>query len=198
MTGQPNKPLSERLAERRAQQMGELDNVTQRLLNEHESTFQQQLNAARRTTESAINAHSQHLNSALSEVETRQTRQIQTLEQRLASAAAQAERLSRAGGLRSWTRPLAITCAVMIGVSAATAGGLLLADRVIDSRIERLATLKQQIERAERLPRLPAGVGLHTAGGHTYLTGVDPSQAFTGTINNGQIPVIGLTRNRED
>ena len=198
MTGQPTKPLSERLAERRAQQMGELDNVTQRLLNEHESAFQQQLNAARRTTESAINAHSQHLNSALSEVKTRQTRHIQTLEQRLASAAEQAERLSRAGGLRSWTRPLAITCAVMIGVSAATAGGLLLADRMIDSRIERLATLKQQIERAERLPRLPAGVGLHTAGGHTYLTGVDPRQAFTGTINDGQTPVIGLTRNRED
>lgn len=196
MTGQPNKPLSERLAERRAQQMGELDNVTQRLLNEHESAFQQQLNAARRTTERAIRAHSQHLNSALSEVETRQTRQIQTLEQRLASAAAQAERLSRAGGLRSWTRPLAITCAVMIGVSAATAGGLLLADRMIDSRIERLATLKQQIERAERLPRLPAGVGLHTAGGHTYLTGVDPSQAFIGSINDGQTPVIGLTRSK--
>ncbi len=196
MTGPLTTPLSERLAERRTQQMGEVDKLTQKLLREHESAFQQQLTAARRTTESAINAHSQHLNSALSEVETRQTRQIQTLEQRLASAAAQAERLSRAGGLRSWMRPLAITCAVMIGVSAATAGGLLLADRMIDSRIERLATLKQQIERAERLPRLPAGVGLHTAGGHTYLTGVDPSQAFIGTINDGQTPVIGLTRSK--
>jgi len=198
MTGRPTKPLSEKLAERRQKQMGELDDVTQRLLSEHESAFRQQLSDARRTTEAAIRAHSEHMATALSEVETRQTRQIQDLEKRLASAAEQAERLSRVGGLRSWARPLAISVAVMIGIVGVAASGLLLTDRLIASRIERLATLKQQIERAERLPRLPEGVGLHTTGGHTYLTGVDPDRAFIGTMNDGQTPVIGLTRGKED
>ncbi|WP_299313699.1 hypothetical protein [uncultured Halomonas sp.] len=178
--------------------MGELDDVTQRLLSEHESALQQQLSDARRTTENAIRAHSEHLATALSEVETRQTRHIQTLEQRLASAAAQAERLSRAGGIRSWTRPLAITFAVMIGLAAATAGGLLLTDRLIDSRIQTLMTLRDEIQRAESLPRLPQGVEIRTIQGESYLVGVDPNQAFIGTINDGQTPVIGLTRGKED
>lgn len=178
--------------------MGELDDVTQRLLNEHESALQQQLSDARRTTEAAIRAHSEHLATALSEVETRQTRQIQNLENQLASAAAQADRLSRVGGLRSWTRPLAISVAVMIGIVGVTAGGLLLTDRLIDSRIQKLVTLRDEIQRAERLPRLPQGVEIRTIQGESYLVGVDPNQAFTGTINDGQTPVIGLTRGKED
>lgn len=198
MTGPSTTPLSERLAERRAKQMGELDDVTQKLLSEHESALQQQLSDARRTTENAIRAHSEHLATALREVETRQTRQIQTLEQRLASAAKQAERLSRVGGLRSWTRPLAISVAVMIGIGGVTAGGLLLTDRLIDSRIQTLMTLRDEIQRAERLPRLPQGVEIRTIQGESYLVGVDPDTAFTGTINDGQTPVIGLTRDKED
>lgn len=198
MTGPSTTPLSERLAARRAQQMGELDDVTQRLLSEHESALQQQLSDARRTTENAIRAHSEHLATALSEVETRQTRQIENLEHQLASAAAQAERLSRVGGLRSWTRPLAITVAVMIGIGGVTAGGLLLTDRLIDSRIQTLMTLRDEIQRAESLPRLPQGVEVRTIQGESYLVGVDPNQAFTGTINDGQTPVIGLTRGKED
>lgn len=198
MTGPSTTPLSERLAERRAQQMGELDDVTQRLLSEHESALQQQLSDARRTTENAIRAHSEHLATALSEVEMWQTRQIENLEHQLASAAAQAERLSRVGGLRSWTRPLAITVAVMIGIGGVTAGGLLLADRLIDSRIQTLMTLRDEIQRAESLPRLPQGVEIRTIQGESYLVGVDPNQAFTGTINDGQTPVIGLTRGKED
>lgn len=178
--------------------MGELDDVTQRLLSEHESALQQQLSDARRTTENAIRAHSEHLATALSEVETRQTRQIENLEHQLASAAAQAERLSRVGGLRSWTRPLAITVAVMIGIGGVTAGGLLLTDRLIDSRIQTLMTLRDEIQRAESLPRLPQGVEVRTIQGESYLVGVDPNQAFTGTINDGQTPVIGLTRGKED
>lgn len=198
MTGPSTTPLSERLAARRAQQMGELDDVTQRLLSEHESALQQQLSDARRTTENAIRAHSEHLATALSEVETRQTRQIENLEHQLASAAAQAERLSRVGGLRSWTRPLTITVAVMIGIGGVTAGGLLLTDRLIDSRIQTLMTLRDEIQRAESLPRLPQGVEVRTIQGESYLVGVDPNQAFTGTINDGQTPVIGLTRGKED
>lgn len=198
MTGPSTTPLSERLAARRAQQMGELDDVTQRLLSEHESALQQQLSDARHTTENAIRAHSEHLATALSEVETRQTRQIQNLEHQLASAAAQAERLSRVGGLRSWTRPLAITVAVMIGIGGVTAGGLLLTDRLIDSRIQTLMTLRDEIQRAESLPRLPQGVEVRTIQGESYLVGIDPETTFTGTINDGQTPVIGLTRGKED
>lgn len=197
-TGGSNKPLSERLAERRAQQMGELDDATQKLLSEHESALQQQLSDARRTTENAIRAHSEHLATTLSEVETRQTRQIENLEHQLASAAKQAERLSRVGGLRSWTRPLAITVAVMIGIGGVTAGGLLLTDRLIDSRIQTLMTLRDEIQRAENLPRLPQGVEIRTIQGESYLVGVDPETTFTGTINDGQTPVIGLTRGEED
>lgn len=198
MTGRPTKPLSEKLAERRQKQMGELDDVTQRLLSEHESDFRQQLSDARRTTEAAIRAHSEHLATALSEVETRQTRQIQDLEKRLASAAEQAERLSRVGGLRSWARPLAISVAVMIGIVGVAASGLLLTDRLIDSRIQKLVTLRDEIQRAESLPRLPQGVEIRTIQGESYLVGVDPNQAFTGTLNDGQTPVIGLTRGKED
>lgn len=198
MTGPSTKPLSERLAARRAQQMGELDDVTQKLLSEHESALQQQLSDARRTTENAIRAHSEHLATTLSEVETRQTRQIENLEHQLASAAKQAERLSRVGGLRSWTRPLAITVAVMIGIGGVTAGGLLLTDRLIDSRIQTLMTLRDEIQRAENLPRLPQGVEIRTIQGESYLVGIDPDTTFTGTINDGQTPVIGLTRGKED
>lgn len=197
-TGESKKLLSERLAARRAQQMDELDDVTQKLLSEHESALQQQLSDARRTTESAIRAHSEHLATTLSEVETRQTRQIENLEHQLASAAAQAERLSRVGGLRSWTRPLAITVAVMIGIGGVTAGGLLLTDRLIDSRIQTLMTLRDEIQRAENLPRLPQGVEVRTIQGESYLVGIDPDTTFTGTINDGQTPVIGLTRGKED
>ena len=198
MTGPSTTPLSEKLAERRQKQLDELDDVTQRLLSEHESDFRQQLSDARRTTESAIRAHSEHLATALSEVETRQTRQIQDLEQRLASAAEQAERLSRVGGLRSWTRPLAISVAVMIGIVGVAASGLLLTDRLIASRIERLATLKEDIQRAKEKPRLPQGVEIRTIQGESYLVGVDPDTAFIGTTNDGQTPVIGLTRGKED
>lgn len=198
MTGPSTTPLSERLAARRAQQMGELDDVTQKLLSEHESALQQQLSDARRTTENAIRAHSEHLATALSEVETRQTGQIENLEHQLASAAAQAERLSRVGGLRSWTRSLAITVAVMIGIGGVTAGGLLLTDRLIDSRIQTLMTLRDEIQRAENLPRLPQGVEIRTIQGESYLVGIDPDTTFTGTINDGQTPVIGLTRGKED
>lgn len=197
-TGESKKLLSEKLAARRAQQMGELDDVTQKLLSEHESALQQQLSDARHTTENAIRAHSEHLATALSEVETRQTRQIENLEHQLASAAEQAERLSRVGGLRSWTRPLAITVAVMIGIGGVTAGGLLLTDRLIDSRIQTLMTLRDEIQRAENLPRLPQGVEVRTIQGESYLVGIDPNTAFTGTINDGQTPVIGLTRGKED
>jgi hypothetical protein len=178
--------------------MGELDDVTQRLLSEHESALQQQLSDARRTTETAIRAHSEHLATTLGEVETRQTRQIENLEHQLASAAKQAERLSRVGGLRSWTRPLAITVAVMIGIGGVTAGGLLLTDRLIDSRIQTLMTLRDEIQRAENLPRLPQGVEIRTIQGESYLVGIDPETTFTGTINDGQTPVIGLTRGKED
>ncbi|MDN6181021.1 MAG: hypothetical protein L0I84_08505 [Halomonas subglaciescola] len=190
--------MSEKLAEHRAKQLGEVNELTQRLLSEHESALQQQLRDARRTTERDIRAHSEHLNSALSEVETRQTGQIENLEHQLASAAKQAERLSRVGGLRSWTRPLAISVAVMIGIGGVTAGGLLLTDRLIDSRIQTLMTLRDEIQRAESLPRLPQGVEVRTIQGESYLVGIDPNQAFTGTINDGQTPVIGLTRGKED
>lgn len=197
-TGESNTLLKKRLDARRSELMGELEIVTRRQLHEHESALQQQLSDARRTTENAIRAHSEHLATTLSEVETRQTRQIENLEHQLASAAAQAERLSRVGGLRSWTRPLAITVAVMIGIGGVTAGGLLLTDRLIDSRIQTLITLRDEIQRAENLPRLPQGVEVRTIQGESYLVGVDPDTTFTGTINDGQTPVIGLTRGKED
>lgn len=152
--------MSERLAERRKKLLGELEGVTQRQLDEHASALQQLLNDARRTTESAIRAQSQHLTAALSDAEMQQRQQLEAIEQRLATAATQAERLSRVGGLRSWTRPLAITLAVMLAVGGTAAGGLLLTDRLIDSRLERLAGL------------LPQGVEIREIDGQTYLVGI--------------------------
>lgn len=191
-TGQSTRPLSEKLAERRAQQLGEVDELTQKLLSEHESDLRQQLSDARRTTESAIHAHSQHLNSALSEVETRQTRHIQTLEKRLASAASQAERLSRVGGLRSWMRPVAITLAVMLTLAGLTASGLLLTDQWIDSRIQKLGYLQNEIQQIENLPRLGNHLEIRTIQGATYLVG----DAWTGNLEDGT-PVIELTNTRD-
>lgn len=178
--------------------MGELDELTQRLLNEHENGLRQLLSDARTTTEAAIHGQSERMTSALSEAETRQRSEIERIEQRLATAATQAERLSRVGGLRSWMRPLAITAAVMLAVGVLTASGLALTDWLIASRIQQLVTLRDEIQRAENLPRLPQGVEIRTIQGESYLVGVDPDQAFTGTINDGQTPVIGLTRNKED
>jgi hypothetical protein len=178
--------------------MGELDELTQRLLSEHENGLRQLLSDARSTTEAAIRGQSERLTSALSESETRQRSEIERIEKRLEAAATQAERLSRVGGLRSWTRPAAITLAVMLAVGAVTATGVRVADLLIAGRIQELATLRDEIQRAESLPRLPQGVEIRTIRGETYLVGVDPDQAFTGTINGGQTPVIGLTRSRED
>lgn len=194
MAGSSNKPLSERLAERRNEQLDELEKSTKSLLSEHATDLQQLLNDARHTTENAIRAYSEHLSARLFEVETRQTRQIQNLEHRLASAASQAERLSRVGGLRSWMRPLAITVAVMMAVGSVTMGGLRLMDGVITSRTEQLAELRRQIARAEGLPRLPAGVEIRAVEGHTYLIGIDPDTVWRGTTDSGQTPVIRLTR----
>lgn len=188
MTGPSNKPLSENLAEQRAQQLAEVHDMTQRLLTEHESAFRQQLNDVQRTTGNAIR-----------EVETRQTKQLQTLEKHLENATRQARRLNRTGGIRSWMRTLATTVAVMIGITAATAGGLQLTDRLINSRLERLATLNQEIEQAENLPRLPEGIEIRTLGdGFTYLTGIDPDTAWTSTLQDGKTPVIRLTEDKED
>ncbi|WP_262488976.1 hypothetical protein [Halomonas sp. ANAO-440] len=215
-TGPSSKPLSERLAERRQQQLAELDDVTQRQLSEHEKGLKQQLNDARRTTESAISDETQRLRTTLSEAlgqierqqtrrlsgwetalsdsEARQRQQIEGIEQRLSDAALQAERLSRIGGLRSWTRPAAITAAVMLAVGSVTAGGLHLADRLIDSRMDRLAVLNQEIQRAEEAaPRLPPSVEIRTIQGETYLVGIDPDEAWVGSLQDGT-PVIQLTR----
>lgn len=197
-TGPSNTPLSERLAERKAQQLGALEQSTQELLNEHESALQQLLNDARRTTENAIREQSLQLDTALNNAAAQQRQQLESIEQRLSTAAAQAERLSRAGGLRSWTRHLAITVAVTLGVtmgiSVAVGGGLKLTDRLIASRWEELATLKQEIQSAEQAPRLPQGVKIQAlSDGRPYLIGVDPDTAWAGTINNGQTPVIRLT-----
>ncbi|PAU74070.1 hypothetical protein CK498_24525 [Halomonas salipaludis] len=211
--------MSERLAERRQQQLAELDDVTRRQLSEHENALQQQLNDARRTTEAAISDETQRLRTMLSEAlgqierqqtrrlsgwetalsdsEARQRQQIEGIEQRLADAANQAERLGRIGGLRSWTRPAAITAAVMLAVGSVTAGGLHLADRLIDSRVEYLITLRQEIRRAENLPRLQEGmeIEVRTIQGENYLVleGINPGMRVL-TIDNGQTPVIPLTR----
>lgn len=198
MTGPLSTPLSAKLAERRAQQLGELESLTQQQLNEHERALQQRLSDARHTTETAIRDQNQRLITALSEAETRQWQQIENIEQRLATATKHAERLSQIGGLRSWMRPLAITAAVMIAVGSLTAGGLAVTDRVIDKRLERLAELNDEAQQAKNQPRLPEGVKIEVIGGHTYLVGVDSNQAFIGTLNDGQTPVIGLTRSKED
>jgi len=201
MTGPSNTPLSERLAERKAQQLGALEQSTQELLKEHESALQQLLNDARRTTENAIREQSHQLDTALNNAAAQQRQQLESIEQRLSTAAAQAERLSRAGGIRSWTRFLAITVAVTLGVtvgiSAAVGGGLKLTDRLIDSRLERLAVLKEKIQAAEEAPKLlPEGVEIREIQGGTYLVGVDPREAWTGSLQNGT-PVIELTNTRD-
>lgn len=195
-TGPSNTPLSEKLAERKAQQLGALEQSTQELLKEHENALQQLLNDARRTTENAIREQSHQLDTTLSNAATQQRQQIEAIERRLSTAATQAERLSRAGGIRSWTRPLAITAAVMIAVGGTTAGGLALADRLIDSRLERLAVLQEEIQRAEQVPRLPRGVEIREIQGGAYLVGIDPREAWTGSLQNGT-PVIELTNTRD-
>ncbi|WP_280570812.1 hypothetical protein [Chromohalobacter sp. 296-RDG] len=192
MTGPSTKPLSEKLAERRAQQMDELDDVTRKQLSEHEKGLQALLSDARSTTEAVIRGQSERLTSALSEAETQQRQQIEGIEQRLASAAAQAERLSRVGGLRSWTRPVAITLAVMLAVGGVTAGGLAIADRLIDSRIQQLATLRDEIQRAESLPRLGDHLEVRTIQGETYLVG----EAWKGHMDDGT-PVVSLTKTKD-
>lgn len=196
-TGPSTKPLSEKLAERRAQQLAEMDNVTQAQLTEHENALKEQLAAARHTTESAINDLTHSLSKQLNSVTAGQREQIEQIEKRLATAAAQAERLSQVGGLRSWTRPAAITVAVMLTVSALVGSGILLTDWQINKRIQHLQTLNAEIQRAENQPRLPQGVEIHSIAGESYLVGVDPDKAFTGTINDGQTPVIGLTREKD-
>lgn len=189
--------LNERLAERRAKQLDEMDELTQRQLREHESGLRRLLSDVQRTTESAIQSQSERLNKALNDVEERRGRQIENIEARLAKAADQAERLSQIGGLRSWARPVAITVAVMLTVGAVTAGGLLTADRLIDSKVARLEALNTEIERAQAMPRLPQGVEVRTLNdGQTYLTGIDPETAWVGTLND-DTPVIRLT-NPED
>ncbi len=195
-TGPSNTLLSERLAERKAKQLGALEQSTQELLSEHENALQQLLNDARRTTESAIREQSHQLDQALNGAAAQQRQQLESIEKRLSTAATQAERLSRVGGLRSWTRPLAITAAVMIAVGGVTAGGLLLTDRLINSRLERLAMLQEEIQRAEQVPRLPQGVEIRGIQGGTYLVGIDPRAAWTGSLQNGT-PVIELTNTRD-
>ncbi|WP_235818921.1 hypothetical protein [Vreelandella massiliensis] len=193
-TGVSNKPLSEKLAERRKKQLAELDDVTQQQLHEHVSVLQQQLSDVRRTTETAIRKQSEKTTSALNEFRQQHQQQIKDIEQHLAQAANQAERLSRAGSLQSWIRPLSITLSVMLTVGAITSGGLLLTDRLIDNRLDRLAILRKEIRRAEQIPRLPEGIQIRAFQGATYLLGVDPDTMWTGTINDGQTPVIRLTR----
>lgn len=195
-TGPSNTSLSERLAERRQQQLDVLEKSTQELLNEHESALRALLSDVRRTTEAAIRDQSQRVLLALSEAEKRQNQQIKAIEQHLASAANQAERLSQIGNIRSWTRPLAITLAVTLAVGTVTSGGLLLTDRLIDSRLERLATLRQGIQRAEQAPKLPQGVAIRAIKGHTYLMGIDPKEAWTGSMDNGT-SVIRLTTEQQ-
>lgn len=190
-TGPSTKPLSEKLAERRAQQLAEMDSVTQTQLSEHENALKQQLAAARHTTESAINDLNHSLSKQLNSVMTGQREQIEQINKRLATAAAQAERLSRVGGLRSWTRPAAITVAVMLAVGGMTAGGLAIADRLIDSRLQQLTTLRQEIQRAEQLPRLGDHLEVRTIDGGIYLIG----ETWTGKMTDGQ-PVIELTNTR--
>lgn len=191
-TGQSTKPLSEKLAERRAQQLAEMDSVTQTQLSEHENALRQQLAAARHTTESAINDLNHSLSKQLNSVVTGQREQIEQIEKRLATAVAQAERLSRAGGLRSWTRPAAITVAVMLAVGGMTAGGLAIADRLIDSRLQQLATLRQEIQRAESMPRLGDHLEIRTIQGATYLVG----EAWIGNMEDDGTQVVELTNTR--
>lgn len=192
-TGPSTKPLSERLAERRQRLLDETDSVTQQQLNEHASALQQQLSDARRTTEAAIDEMSRSTSAQLTAFMTEQRRQIEQIEHQLSTAASQAERLSRVGGLRSWTRPLAITLAAMLAVGVVTAGGLKLTDRLIDNRWQTLATLNDEIERAKQVPRLPQGVEIQTlSDGQPYLIGIDPKAAWHGTINDGKTPVIRL------
>jgi len=201
MTGLSNTPLSERLAERKAQQLGALEQSTQELLKEHENALQQLLNDARCTTENAIRGQSRRLDTALSNAAAQQRQQLEAIEQRLSIAATQAERLSRAGGIRSWTRHWAVTVAVTlgatVGISVAVGGGLQLTDRLIDSRLGRLAMLQEEIQRAEQMPKLlPQGVEIREIQGGTYLVGVDPREAWTGSLQNG-MPVIELTNTRD-
>lgn len=176
--------MSERLAERKARQLDELEQSTQALLSEHERALQQLLNDARRTTENAIREQSHQLDTALSDAAAQQRQQVEAIERRLSTAATQAERLSRAGGIRSWTRHLAITVAVTVGVtvgiSVAVGGGLKLTDRLIDSRLERLAGL------------LPQGVEIREINGQTYLVGIRVRQGS----EEHQVGWTGLWRER--
>lgn len=190
-TGLSTKPLSEKLAERRAQQLAEMDSVTQTQLSEHENALKQQLAAARHTTESAINDLNHSLSKQLNSVVTGQREQIEQIEKRLATAVAQTERLSRAGGLRSWTRPAAITVAVMLTVSALVGSGILLTDWQINKRIQHLQTLNAEIQRAESMPRLGDHLEIRTIQGATYLVG----EAWIGNMEDGT-QVVELTNTR--
>lgn len=192
MTGPSTKPLSEKLAERRAQQLAEMDSVTQTQLSEHENALRQQLAAARHTTESAINDLNHSLSKQLNSVMTGQREQIEQIEKRLATAVAQAERLSRAGGLRSWTRPAAITVAVMLTVSALVGSGILLTDWQINKRIQHLQTLNAEIQRAESMPRLGDHLEIRTIQGATYLVG----EAWIGNMEDDGTQVVELTNTR--
>lgn len=190
-TGPSTKPLSEKLAERRAQQLAEMDSVTQTQLSEHENALRQQLAAARHTTESAINDLNHSLSKQLNSVVAGQREQIEQIEKRLATAVAQAERLSRAGGLRSWTRPAAITVAVMLTVSALVGSGILLTDWQINKRIQHLQTLNAEIQRAESMPRLGDHLEIRTIQEATYLVG----EAWIGNMEDGT-QVVELTNTR--
>lgn len=190
-TGLSTKPLSEKLAERRAQQLAEMDSVTQTQLSEHENALKQQLAAARHTTESAITDLNHSLSKQLNSVVAGQREQIEQIEKRLATAVAQTERLSRAGGLRSWTRPAAITVAVMLTVSALVGSGILLTDWQINKRIQHLQTLNAEIQRAESMPRLGDHLEIRTIQGATYLVG----EAWIGNMEDGT-QVVELTNTR--
>lgn len=191
-TGSSTKPLSEKLAERRAQQLAEMDSVTQTQLSGHENALKQQLADARHTTESAINDLNHSLSKQLNSVVTGQREQIEQIEKRLATAAAQAERLSQVGGLRSWTRPAAITVAVMLTVSVLVGSGILLTDWQINKRIQHLQTLNAEIQRAESMPRLGDHLEIRTIQGATYLVG----EAWIGNMEDDGTPVVELTNTR--
>lgn len=191
-TGQSTKPLSEKLAERRAQQLAEMDSVTQTQLTEHENALKQQLAAARHTTGSAINDLAHSLSKQLNLVTAGQREQIEQIERRLATAAAQAERLSQVGGLRSWTRSAAITVAVMLTVSALVGSGILLTDWQINKRIQHLQTLNAEIQRAESMPRLGDHLEIRTIQGATYLVG----EAWIGNMEEDGTQVVELTNTR--